>query len=259
MTQDLCPSDDNGIELRGMIYGPSGAGKTCLACSLALRSDGEVLVVNFDDGLSGVPFAVKNVRPGVRNGKRTGGLTKDVELLVCALADKAPGYESVGAVVLDSVTELVALLLQDIVAEAVKVAAARGKHRNIDQIWKEDYAQLTVTVRRIIGLFRDLGVPLILTAHARRTENEDGTVTICPALPAGCSEVIRGMMNFVWLLHETSSASRRLVFQPRAGVVAKTRAPAEKPRQSAGVQYPYRSDYTLSDILAHAKEEAKDE
>ena len=151
-------------------------------------------------------------------------------------------WPDIGTVVIDNVTELQTLNLQEIVKNAISSGRNRvqNRERTVDDVWQEDYGKSTKQLARLFRLFRDLPMHVIFTAHMKRVypkvpEGTDLTkiqpIAVMPSLSAKLGEALMGYVDFVWCLaedtdKEMNEAGRRFLITVSKGEYrCKTRGP----------------------------------
>jgi hypothetical protein len=225
--------------LKLMIYGEPGVGKTSFAASAEdhplLKN---VLIADVEGGLLSVR---KRKLPSVRIGKNDDGsnngrVLEDLEELAWNLIQKKPGYEKFNTVVIDSVTEIQAKDLENIVADNIKRFPNKesNKNRTVDQIFQEDYGLNTTRMRRVFRLFRDSPLNVICTALVSEKKNspprgqEARTLEVRPFLTEKSADSIMGYMDHVWYMHKDDNDKRTILTQRKGVYQAKTRIDSDK-------------------------------
>lgn len=227
----------SGIYLNALFYGEPGSGKTSLGASAQdHESMRNVLVMNVEGGLLSVAH-----RGDIQAVDITS--TKEVEELLWSLVkSKSDGgeFEDINTIMLDNATELQAMNLQEIVAEAI--ANGRGEDQR-DDIWQDDYGKSTNQLKRVFRTCRQLPLNFIVTAHAKQVFPKGANnrpipnaepIAILPSLTAKLSESLLGFVDFVWYLHfddgtreegEDVEPSYNLLTRTQGLYYAKTRGP----------------------------------
>ncbi len=144
-------------------------------------------------------------------------------------------YSSVNTVVIDNLSELQRVNLEQIVAEAMTKQKGKTKRESPDDIWQEDYGVSTLQMERIIRWFRNLEINLILTAHAKYVypktgRNKDTTqvdpIVVLPTMTQALCKSVMGLVDFVWYMgYDAEEDERYLITQPDGVIAAKTRGP----------------------------------
>lgn len=181
-----------------LIYGDPGAGKTHLA-GTAQDHPGmaDVHVFNIDGGL---------LTLAGRGDIRASDVSslEELEVEMHKIAQGHEDYSGVKTVVIDNITELQTLNLEEIVRQELKGARKNNKSATIDDIYQEDYGKSTKQVARILRGFRDLPVNKIYVAHRKDKVRKNGTTieAILPSLTEKLGTAISGYMDFVWYLYQ---------------------------------------------------------
>ena len=199
---------DSRQNLKILLYGSSGVGKTVLAASA--QDDPRttpVLLIDFEGGtLSVSDKAIDVVR------------ITDFKQLdeIYAFLSKNRHYKTV---IIDSVTELQKLNMSAVLAE---------KRAEVPQI--ADWGKSALQMRKLIRYFRDLPLHLIMTALPQESKDErDGTIAVKPALSGKLADEIPGLFDIVGYLgvtvaKDSDTASRKLLVTATPKFVAKDRS-----------------------------------
>lgn len=216
-----------------LLYSEPGVGKTYFAASAEdIPELGKVLIANIEGGLLTIAD-----RPDVltvdigRNddGTANGRTAQDLEDLFWAIMRKDQGYEEVKTVVIDSGTELQNSDLSDIVAAAVN--NKNTKRSDLDETYQADYGTNTNRLRRVLRLFRDAPINVIITALVRQVytkplvkDQPPKLVEVRPAFTEKLGDSVMGFCDFVWYMWVDEKTGERKLLTSRMGVVrAKTR------------------------------------
>lgn len=190
--------------VRALLWGREGSGKTTAA--LRASRNGRILVIDSEGGLKADALERLGVDPDrvvVLSPPMGGSL--NYETLDAAFhqvkTDLAADPESWYAVVIDSLTELVAALVNFAADDRVTKARARGIQ--IDQVAqfdtdRGDYGTASKMFRDLLRKFRTLDCHLIVTALERRTVDADTGMTVYgPEVPPAVSSDVRAYMDEV--------------------------------------------------------------
>lgn len=179
-----------------LIYGDAGAGKTHLAGTAQdVEEMADVHFFNIDGGLLTLAYRGDIRASDVRS-------IDDLEREMWKIAQGHEDYSSIRTVVIDNITELQTLSLENIVSQEMK-GARKNRPVTIDDIFIEDYGKSTKQMARILRGFRDLPVNVIYLAH-RRDRMRPGGKTVEAALPSLTEKLataVSGYMDFVWYLY----------------------------------------------------------
>lgn len=221
--------------IKVLVYGKPGVGKTTFAASAQDHPElRDVLVINVEGGLLSVSdknLLVADV--GRNDDASTNGKTmQDVEDVAWNIFTRKPGYEKIKTVVVDSLTELQARDLEDLVAKGRerKPKKPDGTLRTADEIFQEDYGQDTARMRRIFRMLRDAPINLVCTAltksvmpaNVARGQTAE-PIEVLPNLTNKVGESLMGYMDFVWFFYKDADGNRAILTQTKGVYQAKTR------------------------------------
>jgi hypothetical protein len=205
----------------GLWYGIPGSTKTTsIARILLARPEGKLLVCNAEGGLKvralrqhGIPTERIAVwpKPGVRptfDSLERLVFKVDAEL---AAARKAGAPKPYCAFALDSVTELVKLMLDNIQEDGIAgqreldkkareagVNPPRRSQRARFKSERDDYALVANQMRAILRRLRYMDLDFLVTALVRRDEDQDtGAVMYGPAAPPALQQDLLGYADIV--------------------------------------------------------------
>ena len=188
-----------------LIYGDPGVGKTTFAASAQDHPDmRNVLFANIEGGLISVAH-----RGDIHERK----ITSTAELYDLAWRVANREYPSVHTLVVDNVSELQTLNLQEIVQAAINSGKdmVKNRTRTVDDVWQEDWMKSTQQLSRLYRMLRDLPVHVVFTAHMKRIypKMPDGVdltkiqpVAVMPSISAKLGEALMGYVDFVWCLEQ---------------------------------------------------------
>ncbi len=225
---DLLQSLDTKVDhIRAVLYGDHGMGKTSSMASLAAR--GLVWVVDCENSvrrsaLAKIGVETDNIRlwpDWTYDGLQQFHVTAKAQL------EQEPG--SIYAVAIDSLTALAHYWLEASVLESLARPAMIKKHpdRPPWDVFQDDYGALAEKMRALVTRkLYTLPCHVVITAHARRAENEDGIIRIGPDLSPA---VLQSVLTYSdWVLRMTIKRSddevtRITESQPVGQVEAKDR------------------------------------
>lgn len=191
--------------LKMMWYGDAGVGKTTLASTAqdheAMR---QVVYADIEGGLLSVAHRGDILRRPIKQ-------TQDLIDLGWAIGQGE--FPEVHTLVVDNITELQTINLQEIVQAAIKGGRnmVKNRERTLDDVWMEDYKTSTLQLSRTFRFLRDLPVNLILIAHLKRVypRMPEGTdlsrvdpIMVVPSLSTKLMEATMGYLDFVWCLEQ---------------------------------------------------------
>lgn len=213
---------DRHQHINGLVYGPSGVGKTVFA-STAPRP---ILWLEAEGGTHSI------------------GNRKDIDIATVtglehyrdALRFLEKNPETYKTVVLDSLTETGAAVMKQIMEAAVAADGSRDKYSPQFGEW----GRLTGVMREIVRSFRDLPMHTIITALEREDVDEmTGRTKVRPRMSPTLSDELPGYMDFVGYMYskgevidaktpedERDPIQRVMLLRPTLKHVAKLRAPA---------------------------------
>ncbi len=212
-----------------LVFGDQGNGKTVLGASAQDHPKmANVLFANIEGGMLSLVHRNDIHAEDIKT-------TQDVWDLGWRLANNE--YSTVNTLVVDNITELQTLNLQEVVTAAIQGGRnmVKNRSRTIDDLWQEDYKSSTSQLARLFRMLRDLPINVVFTAHAKRVypkvpEGTDLTkvdpIAIVPNLTQKLMEHTMGYMDFVWCLEideESETHERFLVTVTKGEYRCKTR------------------------------------
>lgn len=214
-----------------LIYGDPGAGKTHLAGTAQdVPSMANVHVFNIDGGIMTLARRGDIRATNIRS-------VSDLEQELFKIANGDPKYEGVKTVVIDNITELQTLALENVTMREYSNRIKKNKTYSVDEVYLEDYGVVGKQLARVLRGFRDLPIHVIYIAH-RKDKMRPGTNVLDeskPNLTEKLGTAVMGYMDFVWYLYtadETvgdestgfrTETHRYLLTQPAGSYAAKTR------------------------------------
>ena len=214
-----------------LIYGDAGAGKTHLAGTAQdVPNMADVHVFNIDGGIMTLASRGDIHATDIRS-------VNDLEQELFKIASGDPKYANTKTVVIDNITELQTLALENLTTKEYANRLKKNKQYTIDEVYLEDYGVAGKQLSRILRGFRDLPIHVIYIAH-RRDKMRQGTNVLeesKPNLTDKLSTAIMGYMDYVWYLYTAdemvgdeehgyrTEMHRYLLTQPINNYAAKTR------------------------------------
>lgn len=195
----------NRPRLKIMFYADAGVGKTTLAATAqdhpAMR---QVVYADIEGGLLSVVHRGDLLRRPIKQ-------TQDLIDLGWAIA--RGDFPQIHTLVVDNITELQTINLQEIVLKAIAGGRnmVKNRERTVDDVWMEDYKASTLQLSRLFRMLRDLPINLILCAHLKRVYPNvpEGTdlskvqpIAVVPSISAKLMEATMGYLDFVWCLEQ---------------------------------------------------------
>lgn len=214
-----------------LIYGEPGSGKTYLAGTAQdVPEMANIHVFNVDGGIMTLAE-----RGDIRatNIRSVDDLEKE---LYRAANPKDEKYKDVRTIVIDNLSELQILSLEEKTRREFEKRRKNDKQYTIDNVYVEDYGESTKQLARVLRSYRDLPIHVIYTAH-KKDKMRKGTQILEESKPnltdKLCTSVM-GYMDMVWYLYtqdevegneeETRTITNRyLLTQPVNNYHAKTR------------------------------------
>lgn len=216
-----------------LIYGDPGSGKTHLAGTAQdVPQMADVHVFNIDGGIMTLASRGDIHATDVRS---VDGLEQEFFKIV----NGDPKYATTKTIVIDNVTELLTLALEEITVREYAGRHKRDKNYSIDEVYLEDYGVSGKRLARILRGFRDLPMHVIYIAH-KKDKMRKGTDILeesKPNLTDKLCTAVMGYMDFVWYLYTADESvgdentgyrnetHRYLLTQPINNFAAKTRGP----------------------------------
>lgn len=191
--------------LNVLLFGREGSGKTTCAATLANLGYGKVLVINAEGGLKktalknrGIDVSRIYLWPNDGQPITHGGL---VEVYNQLKADLDADPKSWAGVIIDSATELVPVLIDQVAKDRMEKSARKGVViEGIDEFFtdRSDYGTMSKMFRDILRKFRDLPTHFVITALERRDVDDDtGKVQYGPAVTPGVQADLLGYVDLV--------------------------------------------------------------
>ena len=214
-----------------LIYGDPGAGKTHFAGTAQdVPSMANVHVFNIDGGIMTLANRGDIYATNIQS-------VNDLEQELYKLINKDPKYDGVKTVVIDNITELQTIALENLTMREYKNRIKKNKNYSIDEVYLEDYGVAGKQLARVLRGFRDLPIHVIYIAH-RKDKMRAGTNVLeesKPNLTDKLGTAVMGYMDFVWYLYTAdeiigdentgyrTETNRYLLTQPMNNFSAKTR------------------------------------
>lgn len=214
-----------------LIYGDPGSGKTHLAGTAQdVPEMADVHVFNIDGGIMTLASRGDIHATDIRS-------VDELEQELFRIANKDPKYANTKTVVIDNITELQTLALENITTRELTNRRKKDKSYTVDEVYLEDYGVAGKQLARILRGFRDLPIHVIYVAH-KKDKMRKGTNVLeesKPNLTEKLCTAVMGYMDFVWYLYTAdeqvgneevgyhNETHRYLLTQPMNNFAAKTR------------------------------------
>ena len=215
------------VNLKVIIYGDSGVGKTVAAMQIAQAITPENKTIEFIDFLEGWASILNHPGLTARTSRQQYEGLSQIQVLAKAIKQGKPPFNRIGTVVID---ELSAMTKSDLDV-VLKARAANDSSKDPNVPTQPDFYSNTERARRTVTEILQADVNVIFVAHQREDKLANGRVVIRPAFMPAFSELFRQMVHLVSHLEcnefiaEDGTTTFRRSFQvhPTQSVSAKTR------------------------------------
>lgn len=214
-----------------LVYGDPGSGKTHLAGTAQdVPEMADVHVFNIDGGVMTLASRGDIHATNIRS-------VDELEQELFRIANKDPKYAKTKTVVIDNITELQTLALENITTRELANRRKKDKSYTVDEVYLEDYGVAGKQLARVLRGFRDLPIHVIYIAH-KKDKMRKGTNTLeesKPNLTEKLCTAVMGYMDCVFYLYTADEVvgndetgyqnvtHRYLLTQPLNNFAAKTR------------------------------------
>ncbi len=214
-----------------LVFSEPGVGKTTLAAQAQDHPHMKnVLFANIEGGTISIAWRQDIHAVDV-------GSVEDLYDLFWAMENGE--FKSVKTVVIDNISELQRINLEQIVAKAMESKGGKTPRTSPDDIWQEDYGVSTLQLERILRYFRNANINLIINAHAKYVYPKVGKridqsqlepTVVLPYMTQALCKSVMGLVDFVWYMgyeapEGDGDGTRYLITQPDGIIAAKTRGP----------------------------------
>ena len=219
MTINIKPVREMHHHLKALVYGDSGVGKTYLAGSAEGHEGMQgTLIANLEGGLLTLAGGTADTTERITE-------TAQLQGLLFQLSPSGALHGKYQTLVIDSLTELQALTLSEILTAECKAKPKRDPNK----LELQDYGKSAVMVRSLMRHARNLDMHVIITALAKEEIPEGGKhpTNVRPdAISTTCRSTM-ALMDHVWYLavksNDDGTPYRALLTQPTGPYKAKTR------------------------------------
>ena len=214
-----------------LVYGEPGSGKTHLAGTAQdVPEMADVHVFNIDGGIMTLASRGDIHATNIRS-------VDELEQELFRIANKDPKYANTKTVVIDNITELETLALENVTTREMDNRRKKDKSYTVDEVYLEDYGVAGKQLARVLRGFRDLPIHVIYIAH-KKDKMRKGTNTLeesKPNLTEKLCTAVMGYMDCVFYLYTADEVvgndetgyqnvtHRYLLTQPLNNFAAKTR------------------------------------
>lgn len=228
------PLEEVQPTFKGLLYGGIGAGKTYTTMIIAHKITPlgkRILYVDYAEGWT----AIKDVDQIVaRSTRYQFDSLSQLEYLAEAIADRAPGFDDVGTVVLDEYSSMVDNNLEKIVNELHKEDP--GKHDKYMPEWPH-FNRNKIQASRVHRRFSRIpGVNVLYIAHVKeRVEQASGLAYVEPNFNPSYGKDFLQDLQLVGLMTakvQSDKYTRKIQVQPEKRVAAKNRLGFDKTQVS---------------------------
>ena len=215
------------VNLKAIIYGDSGQGKTVSAMMLAQAITPPGKTIEFIDFLEGWVSILNHPGLTKRASRQQYEGISQIQVLAKAIKAGVEPFDKIGTVVVD---EMSAMTKSDLDV-VLKARAAKDASKDANVPTQPDFYSGTERARRTVTELLQADINVIFVAHQREDKLGNGRIVIRPAFMPAFSETFRQMVHLVTHLTmeetldlEGQSVYKR-VFQvhPTTFVNAKTR------------------------------------
>lgn len=177
-------------------YGAPGTGKTTHMAQMAKL--GTIIYIDTEAGLKRGALQRQNVpTQNIRVINSDITYTKLEDTIYQLRNQEDAGDLNIIGVVLDSITSGTGFLLNNLIDEAVAKAKRTGQERSPWKIQRDDYGDMTAQMKRILRGFRDLPIHFLISAHAKREQDENGEIRVGPATTPSLADDLIGYSDII--------------------------------------------------------------
>lgn len=177
-------------KLNVLIYGDPGSGKTHLAGTAQdVPEMKNVFFFNIDGGLLTLAERGDISATDIHS-------TKELEQELHRIISCDPEYKGIQTVVIDNISELLTLALEEEANRDFKNRVKRNKNYTVDEVYLEDYGTAGKRLARILRGFRDLPLNVIYIAH-KKDKLRKGTNVLEATIPNLTDKLCTAVMGYM--------------------------------------------------------------
>ena len=193
--------DDDEDIVNILYYGDGGVGKTTALAGLAKL--GKVVYIEAESGLKKGPLLKQSIP--IKNLQVVRDTATEKQITFSKLAalcnrlriELGDNPKAIAGVVFDSITEIQAKFLRQIMDKRIDRASDKGMQQEKHKAFVEDYGINTAELRDLIRMYRDLPCHVGLSGLEVRDEDDDGAVVYRPNLTPKLASDLKGYVDLV--------------------------------------------------------------
>lgn len=215
------------VNLKVILYGDSGVGKTVAAMQLAQAITPKDKTIEFIDFLEGWSSILNHPGLTQRTSRQQYEGLSQIQYLGQVIKENIPPFGDIGTVVIDELSAMTKMDLDTV----LKARAANDSSKDPNVPTQPDFYSNTERSRRTVTSILQADINVIFVAHQREDKLTNGRVVVRPAFMPAFSELFRQMVHLVVHLTSeefiaddgSSTFKRNFQVHPTQSVSAKTR------------------------------------